>query len=143
MFGSMPPFLQTLVKSLPARMTSTLGPQILAAASEKAGVDAAAVPGLKAKRSDGEGEAEATGKKKTKSRMPSLKSLVTEQGSVAMMLRSILNYLKLRFPAFITGTNVLMSLAVSGKLRQLLSVHWGVKHHNSAAFLMGFRNYPF
>jgi len=36
------------------------------------------------------------------------------------MLRSILNFLKLRFPAVITGTNVLMSLAVF----LLLFVFW-------------------
>jgi len=111
MFAGMPPFLQTLVKSLPAKMTSTLGPEFLAAASEKPGADAKAA-GITTK---------STGtKKQKKSRIPSLKSLVSQQGTVATMLRSILNFLKLRFPAFLTGTNVLMSLAVF----LLLFVFW-------------------
>jgi hypothetical protein len=112
MFGAMPPFLQTLVKSLPAKFTATLGPEFLAATSEK--------PGADAKMMNAAGSA--SGSKKKKSRVPSLKSLVSQQGAVASMLRSILNFLKLRFPAFMTGTNILMSLAVFGKFHYSLSV---------------------
>jgi hypothetical protein len=98
MYGALPPFLQALVKSLPAKMTATLAPEFLAASSEKPGFDAKAASGSKAKFS--------------RPKIPSLKSLVAQQGAVATMLKSILNFLKLRFPAFVTGTNVLMSLAV-------------------------------
>jgi len=113
MFAAMPPFLQTLVKSLPTKMTSALGPEFLAAASEKPGADAQKM-GIGA-------SSVAEGKKKLKrSGVPSLKTLVSKKGAVVTMLRSILNFLKLRFPAFMTGTNVLMSLAVF----LLLFVFW-------------------
>lgn len=110
MYASLPPFLQNLVKSLPAKITATLGPEILAAQAEKPGFDAkqkaAASSGFKGKFK--------------KSAIPSLKSLVSAQGAVATMLRSILQFLKLRFPAVLTGTNVVMSLAVC----ILLFVFW-------------------
>jgi hypothetical protein len=109
MFGAMPPFMQTLVKSLPAKFTATLGPEFLAATSEKPGADAKMMDAGKLSSTS------VPGGKKKKSRVPSLKSLVSQQGAVASMLRSILNFLKLRFPAFMTGTNILMSIAVFGK----------------------------
>ncbi|KAJ9645887.1 hypothetical protein H2199_002930 [Coniosporium tulheliwenetii] len=115
MYGNLPPFLKTLIKSLPAKMTGTLGPELLAAASEKRGFDAKAAAA--ATESDTE---EGDKKKVKKSRVPPLKKLVSQQGAVASMLRSILNFLQLRFPMFITGTNVLMSLAVF----LLLFVFW-------------------
>ncbi|KAF2803801.1 uncharacterized protein BDZ99DRAFT_163154 [Mytilinidion resinicola] len=105
LFGALPPFLQALVKSLPAKMTATLGPEFMVAASEKPGFDAMSASGSKPSR---------------RPKIPSLKSLVASQGAVATMLKSILNFLKLRFPAFVTGTNVLMSLAVF----LLLFVFW-------------------
>ena len=40
LYTSMPPFLQTLVKSLPAKLSTTIAPELLAAASEKPGADA-------------------------------------------------------------------------------------------------------
>lgn len=106
MYGSLPPFLQNLVKSLPAKITATLGPEIMAAQAEKPGFDAkqqAAASGLKSKS------------KLKRAKVPSLKSLISAEGAVATMLRSILNFLKLRFPAVMTGTNVLLSLAVCRK----------------------------
>ncbi|CBY00073.1 hypothetical protein IAQ61_002724 [Plenodomus lingam] len=108
MYGSLPPFLQNLVKSLPAKLTATLGPEILAASAEKPGYDA---------------KTAGNGTKSKKSRIPSiptLKSLVTAQGAVATALRSIVSFLKLRFPALAMGTNVVMSLAVF----VLLFVFW-------------------
>ncbi|KAH9871816.1 hypothetical protein J1614_006073, partial [Plenodomus biglobosus] len=108
MYGSLPPFLQNLVKSLPAKLTATLGPEILAASAEKPGFDA---------------KAAGNGSKSKKSKIPSiptLKSLVTAQGAVATALRSIVSFLKLRFPALAVGTNVVMSLAVF----VLLFVFW-------------------
>ena len=95
MYGNMPPFLQSLVKSLPAKMTAALTPEVMAAMSEKPGADA----------------------KKMEAKP---KDVVKQQGVVAGMLQSILNFLKMRFPAFITGTNILMSLAVF----LLLFVFW-------------------
>lgn len=110
LFAAMPPFLQALVKSLPAKMTAGLAPEILAATSEKPGFDAKMAA------------AGSAGAKKARSnlKIPSLKSLVGQKGAVATMLRSILNFLRLRFPAVLTGTNVLMSLAVF----LLLFVFW-------------------
>ncbi|KAL6705803.1 hypothetical protein ACN47E_006441 [Coniothyrium glycines] len=108
MYGSLPPFLQNLVKSLPAKLTATLGPEILAASAEKPGFDAKqAAGGSKSKRS------------KIPS-VPSLKALISAQGAVATALKSIVSFLKLRFPALAVGTNVIMSLAVF----VLLFVFW-------------------
>ncbi|EOA82867.1 hypothetical protein ACJQWK_04433 [Exserohilum turcicum] len=110
MYAGLPPFLQNLVKSLPAKLTATLGPEFMAAASEKPGFDAkTAAEGSKAK-----------GKRSMLPQVPNLKSLVSVQGAVATALRSIVNFLKFRFPALATGTNVIMSLAVF----TLLFVFW-------------------
>jgi hypothetical protein len=105
MYGSLPPFLQNLVKTLPAKLTATLGPEILAAQAEKPGFDAK-------QRTAGSSGSKMKFKKPT---IPSLKSLISAQGAVATMLRSILQFLKLRFPMVLTGTNVVMSLAVCSK----------------------------
>ena len=114
MYGGLPPFLQNMVKSLPAKMTAALGPEVLAAASEKPGFDA------KQKQTWQDGaKSYAKKKAKQKARIPSLKSLLSAEGAVATMLRSILNFLKLRFPAIMTGTNVVMSLAVCCKFHTL------------------------
>lgn len=118
MFGNMPPFVQTLVKSLPARLGSTLGPEMLAAASSKPGADMKTRMAT-ASKSESSGESAtvsttASGKQK-KDKVPTLKGLVSEQGAVAGMLKSIVNFLKLRFPWLISGTNVVMSLAVFSK----------------------------
>ncbi|KAI4711696.1 hypothetical protein J4E89_003137 [Alternaria sp. Ai002NY15] len=110
MYGNLPPFLQNLVKSLPAKLTATLGPELMAASSEKPGFDAQASSKPKGKRS----------MLPQVPKVPSLKSLVSAQGAVATALRSIVNFLKFRFPALATGTNVIMSLAVF----VLLFVFW-------------------
>lgn len=109
MYGGLPPFLQNFVKSLPAKMTATLGPELLAASAEKPGFDAkqrTAGGGSKSKKSRIPGVP----------KIPSLKQLVSAQGAVATALRSIVNFLKFRFPALATGTNLIMSLAVMSKL---------------------------
>ena len=113
MFGNMPPFVQTLVKSLPTKVMGSLGPEVLAVMSEKPGADMQAK--MKAESSSSASGINLDTKKKQKRRIPSAKALVTEQGAVASMLKSILSFLKLRFPAFVTGTNVLMSVAVFSK----------------------------
>lgn len=104
MYGNLPPFLQNLVKSLPAKLTATLGPELLAAGAEKPGFDAKQAAGGASK-----------GKRSKIPSIPSLKSLVTAQGAVATALRSIVNFLKFRFPMLATGTNLIMSLAVFGE----------------------------
>jgi hypothetical protein len=112
MYGGLPPFLQNMVKSLPAKLTATLGPELLAAGAEKPGFDAKAAAGSsKGKKSMLPGIPT----------IPSLKSLVTAQGAVATALRSIVNFLKFRFPMLATGTNLLMSLAVFGKFCSIYS----------------------
>ncbi|KAF2745080.1 hypothetical protein M011DRAFT_527870 [Sporormia fimetaria CBS 119925] len=116
MYGSLPPFLQNLVKSLPAKMTGMLAPELLAASAEKPGFDAQQREKLSGESSTSKSKS----KKSKRGRIPSLKNLVSAEGAVASMLRSILNFLKLRFPALMTGTNVLLSLAVF----LLLFVFW-------------------
>jgi len=113
MYGGLPPFLQNFVKSLPAKMTAALGPELLAASAEKPGFD-------------GKQKAGGEGSKSKKSRIPgvpkipSLKQLVSAQGAVATALRSIVNFLKFRFPALATGANLIMSLAVMSKYRTFI-----------------------
>jgi hypothetical protein len=116
-FASMPPFVQTLVKSLPAKLGASLGPELMAAASQKPGHD------MKAQMEAGEkggASAEASGskdgqQKKTKRRIPGLKSLTSSNGVVASILRNIVNFLQVRFPFLVSTTNVVMSLAVFSK----------------------------
>merc|ERR1712070_309559 len=120
-FYSMPPFVQTLVKSLPAKLGTTLGPELMAAASEKPGADMQArMKAASQKRDEGSTDPatsvpESTGEgstEKTKRRVPGLKRLVGEQGAVASILRNVVNFLQTRFPFLASTTNVVMSLAV-------------------------------
>jgi hypothetical protein len=122
LFGSMPPFVQTLVKSLPVKMYGAMAPQVAAAMSSEGKTDL----GLQSAEVTDDEDTEVTvsttsdatvegkdGKmKKKRGIVPSVQSLIKEQGTVAAMLRSILNFLQARFPLFVTGSNVLMSLAV-------------------------------
>ena len=97
MYSGLPPFLKTLIEALPTRVYAMLAPQI------------ASVAASKSQKSDKDDN---TDKKKQKSRVPSLRSLVGEKGAVATLLRSIVDFLELRFPAILTGGNMVMSLAV-------------------------------
>lgn len=122
-FQSMPPFVQTLVKSLPAKLGSTLGPELLAAASEKPGGDMQARMAAASKQSSGDATinaADTTEKsgeegQKKKRRIPGLKGLVSQQGAVASILRNVVNFLQVRFPFLASSMNVVMSLAVFSK----------------------------
>jgi hypothetical protein len=105
MYDKMPSFIQKLIKSLPTKMSATVLPGLMAAASEKPGAD-------------GKHLNVSTPAKKSKMSIPSLKSLV-QSDAIITMLRSILNFLKLRFPALLGGTNVLVSLAVFRKFDRL------------------------
>ncbi len=117
----MPPFVQTLVKSLPAKMGGVVGPEMLAAvASEKPGEDLKRRMAA-ASSSSGGGESEGLnmpdvevgeGEKKSKRRIPGMKSLIGEKSAVAGMLRSVVTFLQTRFPLLASTTNVVMSLAV-------------------------------
>jgi hypothetical protein len=98
MFEKLPSFLQNLVKTIPAKMTATMAPALAAASSEKPGADGKKM-----------------GIKQAIKGVPALKNLVKGDAVVAM-LRTILNFLKLRFPAIITGTNALLGIAVFCKL---------------------------
>ena len=104
-YTHLPPWLQKLVEQLPSKMTKSIGPEMLAAAAEKHGMNAK-YANLAAKGASKAG---------LKVRVPSLKDLVTKPGAVAGMLKAIMNFLKLRFPAFL-GMNVLYSLALFGTL---------------------------
>ncbi|KAL8926281.1 MAG: hypothetical protein Q9208_003003 [Pyrenodesmia sp. 3 TL-2023] len=100
-YKHLPPFLQDLIKKLPAKMTTSIGPEVLAAAAEKQGLNSKYL-------NRGAHVAEKAG---MKVRVPSLKDLVTKPGAVAGLLKTIMNFLKLRFPAFL-GLNVLYSLGL-------------------------------
>jgi hypothetical protein len=113
MYSSLPPFLQNLIKSLPAKMTATLGPELLAAQAEK--------PGFDGKQREEASKGKSKSKRSKRSRIPDLKSLISAEGAVATMLKSILNFLKLRFPTLMAGTNILLSLAVFRKSPMLSS----------------------
>jgi hypothetical protein len=106
-FQSMPPFVQTLVKSLPAKLGTTLAPELLAAAGQKPGHD------MKVQM-DAKGESSAPPKEgdKKKKKIPGLKGLISQQGAVATILRNTVQFLTTRFPFLASTTNVVMSLSV-------------------------------
>ena len=108
-YNSMPSFLQKLVERLPETMTKGFAPEMMAAAAERA-----SSYGINLQKS---GKAAGTAAKFMKT--PSLKDLVTKPGAITGMLRSIMQFLQTRFPAF-AGVNVLWSLA----LFLLLIVFW-------------------
>jgi hypothetical protein len=111
-YTKLPSYLQKLVMTLPTKLTSTLAPELLAAAAEGQALNTASASGMgKA------GFASLAAKAGTK--IPSLKELVTKPGAIVTMLKAIMNFLKTRFPAFL-GTNVLWSLG----LFVLLFVFW-------------------
>ncbi len=124
-YNSMPPFLQTLVKSLPTKMFSAMGPEVAAAAAATAATFGASSGGPTAPSGS-------TSKaKKKRNYIPSLRSLVSEKGAVIAMLRSILSFLTLRFPAIIGGTTMFMSLSVF----LLLFVFWYLHKRGKATRL--------
>ncbi|KAI9843598.1 MAG: hypothetical protein M1838_002530 [Thelocarpon superellum] len=108
-YSSLPHFLRKLIKTLPAKFSKNLGPEIFATA---AGVAA------EAEHSSGKPSMKSTAAK-AGLRIPTLKEMVMKPGAVVGILKAIMNFLKLRWPAFI-GTNVLWSLG----LFVLLFVFW-------------------
>lgn len=97
-FARLPSSLQKLVMQLPDKVTASIAPDVLAAAAKAQGVEVAAEAGLK----------EAAMSLLT---VRGLQEMVTKPGTLAGMLRSIVEALKLRFPAFM-GTNLLWSVAI-------------------------------
>ncbi|RGP65038.1 ring-like domain-containing [Fusarium longipes] len=97
-FEKLPASLQKMVTQLPDKLTSSLAPELLAAAAESQGLKANTEKGLKDAAID-------------LLKPSNLTDLVTKPGAVVGMLKAIVNALKVRWPAFI-GTNVLWSVAL-------------------------------
>ncbi|KAL9108329.1 MAG: hypothetical protein Q9227_006928 [Pyrenula ochraceoflavens] len=101
-YKQLPGFLQKLIAQLPTKVTQSWAPAMAAAAAEraeKAGVNA-----------ENAGKAAGT-VKKMGFKAPNLKDLIGKPGAVAGMMRTVIQYLRARFPAFF-GMNVLWSLAM-------------------------------
>jgi hypothetical protein len=104
-FNALPGFLQKLIEQLPDKVTKGLAPTMMAAAAERAGKSGVNM--------ETAGKA-AGAAKKMGFKTPSLKDLIGKPGAIAGLLRSIITFLRARFPAFM-GMNVLWSLALFGK----------------------------
>jgi len=104
-FNNLPDFLQKLIERLPETMTKGIGPEIMAAAAERAQKSGFNM--------ENAGKA-ASAASKIGFKTPSLKDLVGKPGAIAGMMRSTVEFLRARFPAFM-GMNVLWSLALFGK----------------------------
>lgn len=111
-FKAMPPFVQALVKSLPAKIGTALAPELLAAASDKPGADLKAAQSGSSSSGIGTSKKTAEKAKKAKRNIPGLKSLMSKQGAVAGILRNVVTFIQTRFPFLASTTNVVMSLAV-------------------------------
>jgi len=109
-YDHLPSFLQKLITQLPTKLTGSLAPELLAVATEAQAFNTAGASAS----AGGFGAAAKSFLKPT-----SLKDLVTKPGAVVGLLKTIMNALKLRWPAFM-GTNVLLSLG----LFVLLFVFW-------------------
>lgn len=108
-YNSLPPFLQKLIEKLPETMTKGIAPEVMAAASARA-----SGYGINLAKS---GKAAGSAAKFIKT--PSLKELIGNPTAITTLLKSIMQFLKTRFPAF-AGINVLWSMA----LFLLLIVFW-------------------
>lgn len=108
-YEQLPSFMKKLIAQLPEKWTSSLAPELLATAAEA----------QKSGMAEGAASAAAgggfMGAAKGFLKPNGLKDLVTKPGAVAGLLKTIMNSLKLRWPAFM-GTNVLLSLGLFGKL---------------------------
>lgn len=120
-YSQLPGFLQKLVEKLPERWTETLAPEVLAAASERASRSGLNVENV--------GKAAAAANKMG-IKVPSLKELVGKPAAIVGMLRSIMAFLRARFPA-VLGMNVLWSLALFSRYLLLKLANW---HTNGECF---------
>jgi hypothetical protein len=105
-FNSLPSFLQKLIEKLPETMTKGFAPEMMAAAAERAQKSGVNM--------ENAGKAAAVAKK-AGFKTPSLQELVGKPTAITATLRSIVAFLRARFPAFM-GVNVLWSLAMFGKM---------------------------
>ncbi|KAJ5625744.1 hypothetical protein N7510_002053 [Penicillium lagena] len=101
-YSKLPGFLQKLIEKLPERWTETLAPEMLAAAGARASASGVNLENV--------GKAAAAAQK-IGIDVPSLKDLVAKPTALVGMLRSIMAFLRARFPAVI-GMNVMWSLAL-------------------------------
>ncbi|KAL2863683.1 uncharacterized protein BJX67DRAFT_363183 [Aspergillus lucknowensis] len=101
-YSKLPNFLQKLIEKLPERWTETLAPEMIAVAAERASQSGVNVENI--------GKAAAAANKMGLN-LPSLKELVGKPAAIVGMLRSIMAFLRARFPA-VLGMNVLWSLAL-------------------------------
>ncbi|KAL4907975.1 hypothetical protein BDW74DRAFT_148334 [Aspergillus multicolor] len=101
-YSNLPSFLQKLIEKLPERWTETLAPEMIAVAAERASRSGVNVDNI--------GKAAAAANKMG-IQVPSLKELVGKPAAIVGMLRSIMAFLRARFPA-VLGMNVLWSLAL-------------------------------
>ncbi|KAF5023514.1 hypothetical protein F66182_4426 [Fusarium sp. NRRL 66182] len=97
-FEKLPSSLKKLVTQLPDKLTSSLAPELLAAAAESQGLKANSDKGVKDAAID-------------LLKPQNLTDLVTKPGAIVSMLKAIVNALKVRWPAFM-GTNVIWSVAL-------------------------------
>ncbi|KAH8695464.1 hypothetical protein BGW36DRAFT_382734 [Talaromyces proteolyticus] len=101
-FGHLPGFLRKLVEQLPEKFSEHLGPELMAAASER--------PSQSGINMENAGKAAAAAQK-MRFKIPNVKELVGKPTALVGMLRSITAFLRARFPA-VLGVNVLWSLAL-------------------------------
>ncbi|KAE8147496.1 hypothetical protein BDV25DRAFT_160217 [Aspergillus avenaceus] len=101
-YSQLPGPLQKLIEKLPERWTETLAPEMIAVASERAAKSGVNVENI--------GKAAAAANKMGIN-VPNLKELVSKPAAIVGMLRSIMAFLRARFPA-VLGMNVLWSLAL-------------------------------
>lgn len=101
-YTKLPGPMQKLIEKLPEKWTDTLAPEMIAVASERASKSGVNVENV--------GKAAAAAEKMGLN-VPSLKELVSKPAAIIGMLRSIMTFLRARFPA-VLGMNVLWSLAL-------------------------------
>ncbi|KAL4992591.1 hypothetical protein BDW68DRAFT_52260 [Aspergillus falconensis] len=109
-YSNLPSFLQSLIEKLPEKWTESLAPEMIAVAAERASRSGVNVDNI--------GKAAAAANKMGIS-VPSLKELVGKPAAIVGMLRSIMAFLRARFPA-VLGMNVLLSLALFSKFLNLV-----------------------
>ncbi|RBQ84913.1 hypothetical protein VDGD_01926 [Verticillium dahliae] len=100
-YDKLPSSMKKLVAGLPDKVTKQMGPEMMAAAAESQGI----------KRDPNADGADMKSAAKSLLMPKSLNDLVTKPGAIIGMLKAIVNFLKLRWPAFI-GLNVVWSVAI-------------------------------
>lgn len=110
-YSKLPSFLTKLIEKLPEKWTQYLAPEVIAATSEKIGRRT----GVNADDWD----RTAATANKMGMKIPSVRELVSKPAAVIGLLRSIISFLKTRFPA-VMGMNVLWSMALFSMCKQRL-----------------------